>query len=220
MVEIPADQFPADLAVDDAGNRYLADGLGGLASYGPDGALRWRRVLGTRLEDVASFGERVYVVGSFTDPLDLGGGSAVGEAGANAFVAAFGRDGTYIGATTWSEPDLNVRAVAVVSTGAPVVTGDFRGVADLGGGSRESTPGGSFFYLELESSLIHRADEVFAAPACVTADGFCPSRPYDIAVGPADSTAIVGSFAGSIDLGSGPRVSVGSLDGFVVRLEN
>ncbi|MCZ7680955.1 MAG: hypothetical protein M5U28_20090 [Sandaracinaceae bacterium] len=91
--------------------------------------------------------------------------------------------------------------LAVDSRDRITVGGAFNGAGSVnfGGGSRPVT-GQSGWIAQYTAANVHVWDTIFGTVG--------ESLTHSIAVGPGDTTAVVGSFTGSADFGSGPRVSL------------
>ncbi len=159
---------------------------------------------------IAAEADRTYVCGRYATAgqVDFGAGPAPSDGTAyRAFVLELDAAGAHLAERTWGDPaggNATCAALAREESGHLLVAGNFTGTVDFGGGSRS---GGGIFLARYGEGLSHRSDSVIPAGELRAAE-----------VGPADSTVLVGSVSGTVDLGSGPRTSAGSVDGFIVRL--
>jgi len=125
-------------------------GLDGfVASYSPAGTPRWSRRFGGTGTDVAravavDAAGNVVVAGYFEGTVDFGGGPLTSGAGStNVFVARYSPTGTHLWSRRGGGPGVDLaNAVAVDGAGNVVVTGQFTGTADFGGGPLTSAFGG------------------------------------------------------------------------------
>ncbi|HJL17104.1 MAG TPA: hypothetical protein RMH99_15670 [Sandaracinaceae bacterium LLY-WYZ-13_1] len=163
----------------------------------------------------------VYVGGWFTGTIDFGGGGSVDATGAG-FVVSLSDSMTYETVETWpGADDFRILSIQVDSGNRVIVGGAFEGSVNLGGGLRSAPPGGAAFIAEFDSSLTHRSDELLTLPgfpAVSCPSSSCESRVNDLDIGPADSTAVVGYFLGTVSIGGETRTSASGHDGFVYRL--
>lgn len=169
---------------------------------------------------------QVYGVGSYSggtiDPdVAMAFGSTTGtygtSSGSNGFVIGLGSDGTGEWARSFGSSVCSTTGcvnadiatdVAVESSGDVLVVGQFTTEADFGTGPR--TP------VSQDGFLGHYGSDGVAVSDIVYSTS--QTSVNSIAVGPGGSTVICGSFAGTSNFGSGPRVSRGGVDGFVLRL--
>ncbi len=160
----------------------------------------------------------IYVSGSASGAFTVGGApvAAPPASGGEGMLLALSPDGAprwvrYFGTLA------DNRAIAVDTRDRITLGGTFFGAGSVnfGGGSRPVT-GQSGWIVQYTSTNVHVWDTLFGTVG--------ESSTLDIAVGPGDTTAVVGGFTGSADFGSGPRVSYewdGSepfADAFVARL--
>ena len=164
--------------VDGAGNSYVAgwfrgvvtvagarlESAGGedgfVAVVDPAGAHLWSRALGGAGDDraaslTAGSLSRMYVTGSVSGEVDLGGGT-IGEPGAPAqvFVASFDAAGAH----SWSRvygPGAGT-GIATNATGNLDVSGWLEGTADFGGGALATAGGRDAFVASFEADGAHR----------------------------------------------------------------
>ncbi len=196
-----------------------------------DGALSWDYVAGGTGDD-ESVAVRVdetgtaFMVGSFADSVDFGGGAVAAPAAQSAFLMALDSGGTFQRITTWGGGTRNeALAVAFNAAGDVLVAGTYSGTVNFGGGLTTAPDAGAAVLITFDSAFNHRRDQTFAyagyasGATCSAPDG-CGSDARDLVIGPADSTAIVGLFSGNIDFGSDVRMSAGYADGYVLRLAN
>jgi len=222
-----------DVAVDGDGNVVVTGGfegvveLGGgartstglddvfVASYGPDGSWRWDRTFGSTSDHghgvaVDGAGNAV-VTGRFAGTVDLGGGARTGVGGADVFIASYGPDGEWRwDRTLGSASGDGAWGVAVDGAGNAVVTGQFEGTMDLGGGARTSASGLDAFVASYGPDGSWRWDRTFGGGAF--------DRAFGVAMDVAGNAVVTGLFEGTLDLGGGARTSAGGTDVFVLQL--
>lgn len=168
----------------------------------------------------------IYAVGGFSGDFNLGPGRNASTASFEGFVLALDPSGdhrwhTFLDATGTDsagnpvEAGSGMHGVSIGGDASVSIVGRFgsvlrRTTLDLGGGSRTADRSAAAFVVTYRSDGVFQRDFVVQTGALPTI--------HDIAVGPGDMTVWVGSFLGDVDLGSGPRSSAGSHDGFVVRV--
>ncbi|MDB4944831.1 MAG: hypothetical protein JWP97_4365 [Labilithrix sp.] len=104
-------------------------------------------------------------------------------------------------------------AVAVDATGAAIITGNFRGTANFGGGPLVSTGDDDVFVAKVDSTGKHLWSRRFGGIAGAE------DRGRSVATDAAGNVVVAGNFSGTIDFGGGPLVSAGSWDIFVAKLD-
>ncbi len=95
--------------------------------------------------------DNAVVIGVFQGAVDFGGGSMNSAGGRDIFVAKLaGADGSHIWSRHFGSPyEDGGSAVALDASGNPIVTGNFLGMVDFGGGSVGHTTGRDAFVLKL-----------------------------------------------------------------------
>ena len=146
----------------------------------------------------------VFITGTFSGPVDFGGGSIV--AGGNGiFLAKFDAVGNH----AWSKPfggglaDVGA-SVAADQNGNVIVTGTFWGTADFGGVPITSAGKSDLFIAKFGGIGSHQWSKGFGSPG------------YDdgssVAVDNDGNVLVAGSFSGTADFGGGPLISAGGQD--------
>jgi hypothetical protein len=220
------------VAVDGAGNAIVTGefqgeiNLGGgwrssagfrdtfVVSYGPDGSWRWDRTFGSSSPSaVAVDGEGNAVVsGGFEGTTDFGGGARTSAGALDAFVASYGPDGSWRWDRTFGEASDDAGAgVAMDGDGNAVVTGRFRGAVDLGGGVRTSAGDSDVLVASYGPDGSWRWDRTFGAGSL--------DQGFGVAVDAAGNAVVGGQLSGTVDLGGGPRTSVGLFELFVASYD-
>lgn len=103
------------------------------------------------------------------------------------------------------------RSVAIDGTGGIVVTGDFKGSIDFGGSVMIAAGDQDIFLTKYDASGSHMWSRRFG--------GSGSARPQHVAVGPAGSIYLTGSFNGAVDLGGGMLTTTGESDGFIAKYD-
>jgi hypothetical protein len=100
--------------------------------------------------------------------------------------------------------------MAIDSAGNMVITGRFGSLVDFGGGPLTGAGQGDIFVAKLDPSGNHLWSADFGDEDAQVAGG--------TAIDSAGSVVVTGCFAGTVDFGNGPLVSVGNEDVFLVKL--
>lgn len=208
------------VATDAAGNVYVAGQLTGpvdlggglLAAYGmsdfyvakfdSSGKHLWSKSYGgTGPESVKGLSldrsGNLWVAGSFRNSVDFGGGALSSAGFSDLFLLSLGSaDGAYRAAYRYGGAnDESVTALAVDSTGAPILTGAFAASVDFGGGMLTSAGGTDGYILKVSPAGAHLWSKRFGDAYQDTGGG--------IAIGPGDDVNLVATFIGSADVGGG-----------------
>ncbi len=155
----------------------------------------------------------VLAAGALRGTVDFGGGPLVSAGENDIFVAKFaGADGAHVWAKRFggTSPDEGL-GLAVDSTGNAVVTGDFTGQVDLGGGALISTGESDIFLAKFASADgAHLWSKRFGSSTSDFGLG--------VAVDGSSDVVVTGFFEGTVDFGGGPLTSAGGRDIFLLRL--
>jgi hypothetical protein len=154
----------------------------------------------------------VAVVGVYAGYVDLGGGhELVGAGQADILLVALGPDGVVRWAKGWSSegPDEG-RAVGYDGQGNLYVLVEFSRSIDFGGGALESVGNRDLAVIKLDPSGKHIWSRRFGSNLDELAVG--------LAVDPAGSVLITGSFDDTLDFGDGVMKTTGRSDVFVTKL--
>ncbi|MGD1047129.1 MAG: hypothetical protein ABR899_00075 [Candidatus Krumholzibacteriaceae bacterium] len=166
-------QFARAIAVDASGNAIVTGDIDGTVDFGggaltsagsadvfvvkvaSDGTHVWSKIFGDesyqRANGVAvdAFGN-VLVTGSFYGAVDFGGGALTSAGQWDIFVTKFGSDGACLGSRRFGDSNSQFAyAVAADASGNAIITGDFDGTVDLGGGALTSAGGRDIFVAKL-----------------------------------------------------------------------
>jgi hypothetical protein len=226
-----------DVATDAAGNIYAVGIFSGVVDFGGGpvtsagmsedifvlkldkaGAFGWLKSFG---DAEYQFGTSlavdpagdVLLTGYFTGSVDFGGGALTSAGNEDVFVAKLDPTGAHVWSKRFGDAsDQNALSVAADSAGNVIVTGYFNGAVDFGGGALTSAGLGDIFLVKLNAAGAHQWSKGYG-------DGM-QQFGVGVAVDPADNILLVGSFSGSVDLGSGPLTSVGSEDVLVAKLDS
>jgi len=158
------------------------------------------------------------VTGAYTASADDAGGALPCPTGTSVLVAKYSAAGTHLWSlcTQGLSGGATGYAVAVDRTGNVVVTGQFGGTRDFGGGPLTSLGGFDIFVAKYSPTGTHLWSEAFGSPS--TSDGFSPEAGLGVAVDATGDVVVTGRFYQSVDFGGGPLTSAGDPDIFLVKL--
>jgi hypothetical protein len=230
--------------VDGAGNTYITGGfdgtidLGGgaltsaglgdilVASFAPDGTYRWAQRFGGAMNDqgtsITVAAGRVYIAGTFTGGLELGGSAVTGAGGQDALILVLdAATGDYDTAFEFGTAgDDAALGIAVDGSGDITIVGDFAtGTLSLAGSAITGAANLNAFVASFTPAGAHRWSRTLAgsAPMSPATSAFDDARA--VAVDAAGSVTIAGEWMGTADFGSGAITSSGAanleFDGFV-----
>ena len=224
-----------DMDSDNAGNVYVTGHVAGptdfgggvraafgnldifIASYAPDGAHRWSRILGSTGNGEIGFGLAIdettlYATGWFDGTVDFGDAVRTPAAGQDVYLIVLD---PATGMTTLSRrfggSGLDQgQKIAVATDGIIGITGVFGGTTNLGNGDVTSAGSHDAFAI---------VGDPTAPPAWTrSAGGTNSDRAHDIVFGPDGETYVCGWFESTaFDWGVDAATSTGLADGYVVR---
>lgn len=142
------------------------------------------------------------------------GGSDLASAGEfDVYVAKFAPDGAHEWSKSFGDAAIQLGdgwGLATDANGDVVLTGDFAGTVDFGGGPLVAAGDRDVFVAKLSSTGEH----VWSAAHPSTGSAI----PRDLAIDASGAIVVVGYFTASLDLGGGPLLGQGdSLDAFVAK---
>ncbi|MDH3217262.1 MAG: hypothetical protein OEN01_13420, partial [Candidatus Krumholzibacteria bacterium] len=154
----------------------------------------------------------VVVTGDFQGTVDFGGGNLVSAGSTDIFVAKYDASGAH----QWSQRFGSTNSdagygVAVDASGNVVVTGEFRGTVDFGGGNLVSAGSDDIFVAKYDASGAHQWSQ--------RAGSTNLERGYGVAIDASGNVVVTGPFQGTVDFGGGDLVSAGSTDIFVAKYD-
>jgi hypothetical protein len=172
----------------------------------------WTRIISGAADDfpgaiATDASGNVFVAGTFNDTINLGGADLVASS-LDMFLAKFDSSGAHV----WSQNfDAGVvYSIAVENSGGIVVTGDFSGTVDFGGGPLVSAGLWDVFLARFDADGVHQWSQRFGSTGA--------DRGQAVAV---DNGQIVvtGYFGGAVDFGGGALVSTGKNDIFLAMYD-
>jgi hypothetical protein len=228
------DQRANAVAVDMAGNVFVAGGFGGtldfgkskitsaggtdgfVAAFDKSGNHLWARAFGDASDQEAlgvsssQFGD-VTVVGRFTGTANFGGGDLASAGGHDAFAAGYDVAGSYAWSKAFGDPgEQTAFSVATDPSGNAWITGSTAGTVDFGGGPLAAKADDAFV-LKLGSNGGHLASHLYG--------GAESQAGRAIAVDATGAPVFGGSTLGPLDLGTGPLACGQGTGLFLARLD-
>lgn len=187
------------------------------ASFVPSGSLLWLRQLGGTQPDT-SYGVaqdssgNVYVAGSFTTMMTIGGATLLGFGADDVFCGKFSPAGTLIWAKAFGGTGTDVAlGVTADSTGNVVIVGSFSQQINFGGGALTSLGSSDIFVAKLSAAT---GDHVLSLRfGSVQLDDV-----KAVALSSTDEIFIAGRYDGTINFGGSALPSAGADDVFLVKL--
>jgi len=154
------------------------------------------------------------VTGDFEGTVGFGGAPLTSEGYSDIFVASFGPTGAHRWSKRFGDASHDHgHGVAAGGTGDVVVTGEFKGTLDLGGGPLSTT--GNYYNVFVASfgpTGAHRWSKGFG--------GFMSGgHGYGVAVDDSGDAVVTGAFFGTVDFGGAPLKSAGEDDTFVASFD-
>lgn len=156
----------------------------------------------------------VIMTGAFQGSVDFGGGLLTSAGGHDIFLVKFDKNGYHEWSQRFGDADeQGTYAVAVTADrdGNIIITGQFQGTMDFGGGTLTCSGSDDIFLAKFDPSGDHVwsqrfGDGGFQAGHCVAADS--------------DGNVIItGPFNSSVDFGGGTMTSAGSFDIFLAKFD-
>jgi uncharacterized protein (AIM24 family) len=191
-----------------------------IAKYSANGDHLWSKCFGSNSSGggnaiTTDASGNVVVTGYFGGTVDFGGGPLNSLYGNNIFVAKYSANGSHLWSKSLGTPNPNGitpqagLSVVADSTDNVVVTGNFAGTADFGGGPLSSAGGYDIFVAKYSANGSYLWSKRFGN----TSDDFG----YGVAVDANDNIIVTGSFGGTVNFGGGLLTSSGGSDIFVAR---
>ncbi len=154
----------------------------------------------------------VTVAGVFETSVDLGGGEILGFGDQDLFVSHYTSDGEYVWSRGFGSVERDeIGAIAVDAAGNTIVTGNFRGAADFGGGVLTSDGSRDVFLAMYDPVGAHLWSQRFGDV------GWESGRSLDTDA--AGRILLAGSFTRTIDFGGGELGSVSGDDIFLAEFD-
>ena len=187
-----------------------------VAKYNLAGGHLWSKRFGSTADDVAyavamNGAGDVAITGHFAGTIDFGGGPLT-LAGTNAdiFVAKFDANGVHQWSRRLGDTQADEgMAIAMDESGNVVVTGNFQGTVDFGGGPLTSAGFQDIFVAKYDANGVHQWSRRFG--------GLGGEIGNAIALDRFGNVVVTGGFADVVDFGGGPLTSAGAYDIFLAK---
>ena len=184
-----------------------------VAKLAPDGTHIWSKRFGDAVDqrgqalgiDAAG---NIYVSGWFAGTINFGGNALTSAGGEDSFLVKLSPDGTHIWSKRFGAANTQrIKDLAIDPAGGVVVTGDFLGSIDLGGGALTSAGGVDIFLAKLNADGTHVWSQRFGTAGDQLGNA--------VRVGAGGNVVLIGDFNGNLDVGSGAMTSAGGTDIYV-----
>ena len=154
----------------------------------------------------------VFITGLFAGTANFGGANLVSGGGDDIYLAKYDANGVHqwskrFGGTT-TDVGFNV---AADPSGNVVVTGNFQGVVNFGGGALMSAGDNDIFVAKFDASGAHLWSKRFGSSAA--------EQGYGITVDASGNVIIIGTFQNSVNFGGGFLVSAGFSDMYLAKFD-
>jgi hypothetical protein len=224
------------VAVDAAGNVYIIltffgqvdlgggplTALGGsdiaVAKYSPAGVHQWSQRFGDGTAQnataiAADAAGNVFVAGNFAGAIDFGGGQLLSAGGYDVYLAKLTTNGAHVWSKRFGDgSNQSPNAVTADAAGNVLITGDFAGAIDFGGGTLVSAGLNDVFVAKLGGTGSHLWSKRFGGPA----DDASESVRTDAA----GNVGLIGLFASPTFSAGGPMLTnQGGTDTWMAKLD-
>lgn len=188
-----------------------------LAKYDISGNYLWAQRFGAALVDNANSvavdtAGNVAITGTFYNTVNFGGANLVSAGSADIFVAKYNSAGTHIFSARYgSTSDFDGGyGIAEDNNNNTIITGNFSGTVDFGGGAKVSNGAWDIFIAKYSSTGTHIWSKAIG--------GSNIDEGIGIAVDASRNIAIAGRFFNTVDFGGGPKTSTGTGDIYLLKL--
>lgn len=179
------------------------------------GAHVWSKRYGSKTQTGTAAVDKsgnVALIGSFDETTDLGGGLLTSAGSTDVYLAKLSSGGVPIfGKRFGNASSQQGNAVTFDIAGNIYIAGSFQGTIDLGGGELTSAGSDDVFIAKLDPKGKHLWSKRFGGPSAESA--------LFLGTDELGYVYAAGSFAGSVDFGSGLLTSAGGNDIFVLGLD-
>jgi hypothetical protein len=188
-----------------------------VAKYNSDGAHKWSQRFGSTGSEVGfsaavDASDNVFVTGFFNGTVNFGGGNLVSAGSDDIFLAKYNEVGVHQWSQRFGSATSDAgRCVAVDASGNVLVTGNFTGTVNFGGGNLVSLGSNEIFVAKYGAAGAHLWSQRFGGTGSDQASSVRVDVPGNVFV--------AGSFQGTADLGGDDLVSAGSNDIFIAMYD-
>lgn len=156
-------------------------------------------------------GRRV-VTGGFSGTVDFGGGPLTSAGQFDIYIAKYGPTGNHLWSKGLGSIESQVgTSVALLASGAVVVTGNFFGTVDFGGGALTSAGGADIFLAMYDTNGSHLWSKQFG--------GIATDTGQRVQADASGNVYLTGYFSGTANFGGGPLTSAGGTDVVVAKFD-
>lgn len=160
------------------------------------------------VRDLAVSSHGLVVAGRFEQTIELGGTNETSNGGTDAFVVAYGVDGSYRWHwTVGGSGDDSAFAVTWSPSGSVFAGGTFEDSVGFGGPVRNAVEREDAWLVHLDGTGTRVFDFTFGGPRRDVVN--------DVAVTSSGDVVFTGSFSGSVNFGAGPQTPAGDVDAYL-----
>jgi hypothetical protein len=153
-----------------------------------------------------------FITGQFYGTVNFGGSALTSAGLTDVFVAKLDAAGTHVWSKKFGDTTGQYgRSVAADPMGNVVITGYFQGTMDFGGGPLTTAGNSDIFVAKFDASGNHLWSKRFG--------DFNNQLAYSVATDGSGNVILTGYFAGTLDFGGGPLVSLGVYDIFIAKFD-
>jgi hypothetical protein len=151
------------------------------------------------------------ITGHFQGSADFGGGPLTSAGSFDIFLAKYSANGDYMWAKRFGNTGSDeAYGVAADSAGNVIAIGYFSGTVDFGGGPLTSAGSYDVFVAQYSADGTHQWSKRFGSTGAEIGNA--------VTVDSGNNAIATGYFQGTVDFGSGPLVSAGMYDIFLLKL--
>ncbi len=186
-----------------------------IAEYHATGVHLWSRRAGSAGTEfgfavAADAPGNVFVAGYFTGTVNFGGADLVSAGGSDIYVAKYNAAGVHQWSQRYGSPFTDSGyAVVTDASGDVVVTGNFGGIVDFGGGNLTGVGGSDIFVVKFSPTGAHQWSQRFG--------GISNDDGRAVAVDGSGNVVVAGIFQGTANFGGVNLVSAGAEDIFIAK---
>lgn len=189
-----------------------------LAKYTSQGDYQWALSFGDASEQISysvavdSTGN-VLITGSFQGSLDFGGDVLTSVGSTDIYLAKFNAAGSHVWSKSFGDASAQIGySLATDNNNNIIITGNFAGSVDFGGGLLMSAGGTDIFLARFGPTSMHHFSTSFGDSTNQNA--------YCVAVDGSNNIYLTGSFLGTVNFGGTNLISAGSQDVYLVRFNS
>lgn len=154
----------------------------------------------------------VLVTGDAQGTVDFGGGPKIAQGNPSAFVAKLGAGGEHVYSFSFGDGASSGVGITAAPDGGAVVTGDFQGSIDFGGGPLESPSNDDVFVARLDAQGGHLWSHRFGDELAQHARA--------VAVDASGNVILTGYYSGTMTFGEMVLTNAGIFDAYAAKLDS